>query len=211
MTEPTLLFESKTSRVLALLILASALFGLAVQFSVTYGVYRSVLPTLWYMLRYFTIVANLLAAGIFAGIAAGHPRFGAPALVGGITLTLLLVAIVYHLLLAGTLPQTAPEKLSDLFVHSLTPALVVLYWALCAPRGGLRRRDVPLWTVLPIAYFAYALARGAQDGIYPYPFMNVARLGWAQVGLNAAVIAIGFVVGGSALVWFDRRLAGPRG
>jgi hypothetical protein len=60
---------------------------------------------------------------------------------------------------------------------------------------------------LPLAYFPYALARGALDGRYPYPFIDVGTLGWARVLGNAAAIAAAFLIAGYALVWLDRRLS----
>lgn len=83
---------------------------------------------------------------------------------------------------------------------------MALYWLLLGPKGGLARNDPLRWVVLPLGYFAYALARGALDGIYPYPFLNVAKIGWGAVLLNAAIIASIFVAGGYAMLAVDRRL-----
>ena len=201
---------SSVSRAFALLVALSALFGLAVQVSATFAANASVPATVWILLRYFTIIANLLVALTFAGIAARRPGFAAPVVQGGITLTIQLVAIVYQILLRGTLVQTGPEKLADLFLHGVTPALVLVHWVLYAPKGGLRWRDPLLWAVIPIFYLPYALLRGAADGIYPYPFLDVGRMGVAQVATNAVVIATGFLAAGFGLVWFDRRLGNQR-
>ena len=195
-------------RALALVVALSAIFGLAVQFTATFAQTGSTGASLWILLRYFTIIANLLVALVFAGVALRRPRFGSPGVLGGITLIILLVAIVYQVLLRGTLQQNGTEKLADLFLHSVTPLLVLVSWALYGPKGGLRYRDPLAWAAIPILYLGYALARGARDAIYPYPFIDVGRIGWAQTGINAALIAIGFLVVGVVLVWFDRRLGG---
>ena len=47
--------------------------------------------------------------------------------------------------------------------------------------------------------------RGATDGKYPYPFMDMSEIGAAQTALNAAAMAGAFVVAGLALVGIDRR------
>ncbi len=134
--------------------------------------------------------------------------FGTPSVLGGVTLIILLVAIVYQILLRGTLQQNGTEKLADLFLHSVTPLLVLVAWAFYAPKGALRFRDPLLWAAIPILYLGYALVRGARDGLYPYPFIDVGRIGWAQTGINAGAIAIGFMLVGFVMVWFDRRLGG---
>ena len=67
--------------------------------------------------------------------------------------------------------------------------------------------------LFPVVYLVYILARGQLDHRYPYPFMDVGKLGWLQAGLNAAGIAFGFVLAGFALVWIDswRPLGSDRG
>jgi hypothetical protein len=44
------------------------------------------------------------------------------------------------------------------------------------------------------------------EGKYAYPFLNLTELGWVGVAINAALIALGFLVAGYGLVWVDRRL-----
>ncbi len=196
------------ARFLAALVAASAAFGLAVQLGATLGTTGSAAAALWVLLRYFTILMNLAAALAFARIALRGREAASPALLGGLTLNILLVAIVYRLLLAGTLVQTGQERLADLFLHSVTPALVLVFWLTRVKRGALQARDVLPWAAVPLLYFAYALARGAADGLYPYPFIDVGRIGWAATLVDAVLIAAGFLAAGLGLVWFDRRLGG---
>ena len=195
------------ARLLPVLVAASAWLGLAVQGHATLGATGSAATAIWVLLRYFTVLVNLAAALAFTRLA-WRPERPASALFGGLTLNILLVAIVYRLLLAGTLVQTPEERFADAFLHSATPALVLLFWLMRVPRGTLRYADVPAWAAVPLLYFAYALARGAADGLYPYPFIDVGRIGWAATLANAALIAAGFVAAGLGLVWFDRRLGG---
>ncbi len=81
------------------------------------------------------------------------------------------------------------------------PLLVPLFWLAFDPKGHLRRHDPLLWLLLPLAYYAYGLTRGALEGRYPYPFMDVARIGWGMAGAYAA--AMGVLVAGVGLVWVD--------
>jgi hypothetical protein len=61
--------------------------------------------------------------------------------------------------------------------------------------------------VYPVVYFVYILARGAVFGLYPYSFLNVARLGHLQVFFNALGLLAAFLGLGLCLAGFDR----PRG
>jgi hypothetical protein len=195
---------SGTTRVAAGVVALVAWLGLAVQFRASLALVGTVPETLWVMLRFFTVIANLLAAITFTGVALGRPGFAAPARLGGITVTMLLVGVVYHLLLRGMLELSGGAKLADLLMHTATPLLVPTYWLVFAPKGGLDRRDPLLWALLPLGYFIYALVRGAIEGVYAYPFMNVTELGWPQTLATALVMALGFMAAGFVMLWLDR-------
>jgi hypothetical protein len=177
--------------------------GLAVQFAASVELVGSTAAALWIMFRYFTIIANLLAALALTGVALGRPQPEAPRLLGGVALAMLLVGIVYGLLLRGLLELSGGAKLADLLLHSVTPILVPLFWLTFVRKGGLSRRDPWLWSLLPVAYFIYALARGAIEGVYAYPFLDVAKIGWLQTAAIALLMALGFLAGGFALVGVD--------
>jgi hypothetical protein len=198
---------SGTARFAAGVVALVAWFGLAAQFRASLGLVGAVPETLWVMLRYFTVIANTLAAIIFTGVASGRSGFAAPPRLGGMTVTMLLVGVVYHLLLRGMLELSGGAKLADILMHTATPLLVPAYWLVFAPKGGLSRRDPLLWAVLPLVYFVYALARGAIEGVYAYPFMNVTELGWPQTLATALLMALGFMAAGFVMLWLDRMLS----
>jgi len=185
--------------------------GMAVQLDASIGLAGSVSGAIWTMLLFFTIIANLLAAIVLTGIALGRRTFAAPVLIGGVVIAMLLVGVVYALLLRGLLELSGGAALADLLLHSVTPVLVPLYWLLLVPKGGMTWRDPFVWAGLPVLYFVYALARGAIEGRYPYPFMNVAQIGWGATLANALAMAAGFLATGFVLVWLDGRLARNRG
>jgi hypothetical protein len=191
-------------------IAAAAIAGLVLQYLVSLHSNGSPAATLWAMFRFFTIVTNTLVAVVFGGVAVVRrpPHFHR--LVAGTVLSIVLVGIVYALLLRGTVMLNGSAWTANFLMHIVTPMTAPLYWLLFAPKGWLRSTAPWRWALLPAGYLAYALARGALDGHYPYPFLNVARIGWAQTGINCLLIAIAFIAAGFAFVWLDRRLAQRR-
>jgi hypothetical protein len=184
--------------------------GIALQFwaSFTFRHYDLVL-TLWTLARFFTIICNLALAIAMTGVALGKRH--SPLLLGGLVLAILLVGIVYRIFLAGLHPLSGLPLIANYLLHDLSPLLMAAYWLLFVPRGKLRWTAPWRWCLFPVIYFAYALARGRFDNHYPYPFIDVSKLGWQQVMLNAAGIALVFVLAGFALVWVDRwRPLGPQ-
>jgi hypothetical protein len=175
--------------------------GLAVQFAASYGNQHDVAATLWVLARFFTVITNLLVAVTMTLVAIG--RKVSPMVLGGITLAILLVGVVYATLLHGLQLFTGHASLADTLLHKVSPPAMALWWLFFAPRGRLKWKAPLWWCIYPLAYFAYAIGRGQTDGRYPYPFMDVVKLGWLQTALNAGGIALGFIVAGFLLVWID--------
>ena len=185
--------------------------GLTIQFSATYAVQHDVGATLWILARFFTIITNLAVAITMTWVAIG--RRVSPFVLGGITIAILLVGVVYMTLLRGLLELSGGALLADTLLHKVSPIAMTLWWLFFAPRARLKARDPIWWAAYPLAYFIYALVRGHYDGRYPYPFMDLGKLGPVQTAINAGGIAMGFLLAGFALVWFDswRPIGSKRG
>ncbi|HEU5482656.1 MAG TPA: Pr6Pr family membrane protein [Sphingomicrobium sp.] len=180
--------------------------GLGVRFALTYGENGDVLETLWILARFFTILSNLALAIVMTFDAFG--RRLSDFLLGGLTLTMLLVGIVYLVLLQSLYQFSGASLFADVIMHRASPIAIALYWVIFAPHCRLRWSAPFWWSLFPLVYFGYALVRGSIENIYPYPFMDVGEIGIAQTAINAAVIAAVYIVVGLALVWLDRRVLG---
>lgn len=192
-------------RIAAGLIAAVAWAGLAVQCIASFQQNSSVLLTLWIVFGYFTITTNLLVALVFTSIAMSRSVLRADWIMAGTMLAILLVGVIYALLLHGTTELSGGSAVANVLLHMVTPVLVPLFWTFFAHKGGLQWRHALLWAIYPLIYLAYALVRGTATGKYAYPFIDVRRLGWNQVMLNALCIALAFMLAGFALIWLDHR------
>ncbi len=203
-------FEAGSTRAVAGVVAGIIWVGLAVQFSAVIGQNGSVTETLWVLLRYFTITTNLLAAVALTGIALGKPVFNSPTLIGGLTMSMVFVGLIYVLFLRGLLELSGGAELANFILHYVDPVFVLLFWLAFAPKGALRNSDPLFWVIYPLAYGVYAVARGAVDGKYAYPFIDVAQIGWLQAAINILLLAVAFLVAGFAMVWLDRLLGQPK-
>lgn len=195
---------------MAALIASVAWTGLIVQFVLSYRQNSSVLLTLWIIGAYFTILTNLLVAVVFTGVVFGRRSFHKGWLLAGTMLSIALVGVVYALLLRGALADAGGSPLVDTLLHDATPVLVTLYWIAFVRKGTLHWQHPLLWSIYPIAYLAYAIARGMATGKYAYPFLDVSEIGWARMAGNASAIAAVFLAVVYAVVWIDRRIASSR-
>ena len=185
--------------------------GLAIQFSATFANQHHVIPTLWVLLRFFTVITNVIVAIAMTLEAIGKRL--PPFVLGGATISILLVGVVYMTLLRGLVELSGGALLADTLLHKAAPVAMTLWWLLFAPRARLKSGAPLWWASYPLLYFAYAVARGQAGDRYPYPFMDVGKLGWPQTLINAGGIAMAFLLAGFLLVWFDswRPLGSRRG
>ncbi len=82
---------SGAARVLAAVIAVAAWAGLVVQFGASLSRTGSIGAAAWAMVRYFTVITNLVLAVVLTGFALRRREFSAPSLLGGVTLAILLV------------------------------------------------------------------------------------------------------------------------
>jgi hypothetical protein len=185
--------------------------GLAIQFGHTYGFEHRIGLTLWVIARFFTVVTNLLVALVMTSVAFG--RRASPEVLGGLTLSIILVGVVYWALLQNLHHPDGLAHVANILLHRVSPVAMTLWWLLFAPRARLKWSAPWWWLIYPVAYFGFILARGHLDGRYPYPFIDVGHLGWMQVAMNAGGIALAFILAGYAMVWIDgwRPLGSTRG
>jgi hypothetical protein len=61
---------------------------------------------------------------------------------------------------------------------------------------------------LPVVYLIWTALHGALAGFYPYPFLNLNRIGYEQALMNVAGLIVGFVCLVLALVGIGRLFSG---
>jgi hypothetical protein len=97
--------------------------------------------------------------------------------------------------------------ISNQLVHTIVPVLAVLGWLIAGPRGLASKRIVWLSLIFPVLWLAFTLIRGAIITWYPYPFIDVSKIGYARVAVNCvwlSLLLLGLAAGATAL---DRRFA----
>lgn len=195
-----------TAAVIGWLALALQLL-LSIQLTIVSG--QGALTGVWFYLGYFTILTNVLAALALTAAARGPhgavTRFFVRADVHtAIAMSIVIVAAIYNLLLRQLWHPRGWQIVADNTLHVLMPALFLLHWWLAIPKATLRWPQVIVWQAYPAVYFAYVLIRGAVNGWYPYPFLDVTTLGYLRVLVNACAVLLVFVVVALLLVALGR-------
>lgn len=158
--------------------------------------------TLFTVLTNLVVAASCLQCAFRPGLASTFWR----TLRVDAVLGIVIVAVVYHTLLAGLDDLQGNEVIVNLLWHTVIPIATVLGWLVFGPRGGVDVRVVAWSVVYPLLWLAFTLVRGAVIDWYPYPFVRVSELGYAQVALNCLGITGLFLALAAALLGVDRLL-----
>jgi len=147
---------------------------------------------------FFTILTNILVAmALTAPLVRGSSRitafFSRPSVNTGIATSIAVGGIAYVLLLRHVWDPKGLQLVADVLLHYVMPVLYIVYWWLAVPKGDLRRADVWYWMLYPVAYWLFAMVRGALTGFYPYHFIDAGTLGYTRAFANAVGVLLGFV------------------
>ena len=158
---------------------------------------------------YFTVLSNTLVATVLTCAltsreSAARRWFLQPWVSSGVAVSIAVVGLAYNILLRHLWHPEGWQWLADELMHDVMPLLFLAWWWLCVPKGTLRLRHIALWVIYPLLYFAYALLRGHLLAVYPYPFIDVDKLGYPQVFANAGGLLAGFVVIALLVIALDR-------
>ncbi|WP_306318550.1 MULTISPECIES: Pr6Pr family membrane protein [unclassified Streptomyces] len=203
---------------LYLLVAAAAAAGIAIECAHA--------PRPWRVFTYFTVLVNAAVAvtSALSALRTARRRPPLPTLVtGAVLLSIVVTGLIYHAVLANDSSGFSQTEgisvrggwlaLSNQLLHTVTPIAVPALWLLAAPPGRFRWSFAHQWLAVPLAYFVFALTRGAvisPPDRYPYPFLDVDQHGYAGVLVSAVVIGALFYGLGLLLVAADRhRPAGP--
>ena len=188
--------QKQSARIIALL---SALLGWFAVITQLYLMIEnravSIPGTLFRFFAFFTIDTNIIVALCFTFIFLGskYPlgRFLAKAsTITAITVYITIVGIVYNVILRSIWDPQGMQKIIDELLHSVIPALFIIFWLIYVPIEQLKWKNAFPWLIFPIIYMIYALIHGNITKWYPYPFVDVNKLGYNKALLNAGGILL---------------------
>ncbi|NMN00790.1 hypothetical protein G1C96_1369 [Bifidobacterium sp. DSM 109958] len=170
---------------------------------------------------FFTNQSNLAFAFVmlWAGAASLVRGMQPPAwLKGCVTLYMAITGLVAWLVLPpavmGPDTFTVLGLAAPTIVHVITPIMAGADFLLFDAHRRFAWHYVFSWLIYFPLYLAFVLLRAAilpdaplsNGSLYPYPFVDVAQIGWAQLGLNAVTYLGAFLAGGLVLFLVDRVL-----
>lgn len=163
----------------------------------------SVGETIVRFFSFFTILTNTIVTVCFTDLSINHSKrkfFTSPPVLTAISLYITIVGLVYQLVLRQIWQPEGLAMVVDEILHTIAPIYFIGFWLAYVPKRSLEWKLSIYWLAYPLAYLLYILIRGAFSGFYPYPFVDVAQLGFNKVLLNATGLMILFLVAGNLFI-----------
>lgn len=161
---------------------------------------------------YFTIQSNVLvcAAALLLTLRPNRDSAAFRVLHLDALLGIAVTGLVFSLVLAPLVELEGAAAVVNAGLHIVSPIMAVLGWILVGPRGWVDRVTIARAFIWPVAWIAYTLAHGAFTGWYPYPFLDVAEIGYPKALVNILLVLVVAFVLALVAAWADRKLSRER-
>jgi hypothetical protein len=169
--------------------------------------------TITRFLSFFTILTNIMVAVYFTLMLkrpAQESWLRRASAATALTVYIFVVGAVYNFVLRQLWEPKGLQKLVDELLHSVIPLYFLVYWIWFVQKGSLKWKHVFGWLAYPLVYCVFILIRGGASDYYPYPFMDVTKLGMNTVLKNCGVLFIVFLFLSLLFVGIARALTARR-
>jgi hypothetical protein len=203
---------TRSERIAAVALALVGLFGLVLQYYLMLEATKDLSlgrSTLRFF-SYFAIQANILVVLMLMSFAL-RPKIEEwtvhPFERSAIASYIVVVALVYVTTLRELWAPQGAQWLADVLLHYVMPLAYLAFWLSVMRKAGLRWYDPLLWLIYPVFYLGFVLVHGRFTGFFPYPFIDLGKLGYGTMMLNAIGIAAAFLASGFVILVVSRLLA----
>jgi hypothetical protein len=180
------------------------------------------------LMSYFTMISNLMVVAVLSlaalvllkVIKIEESLFRK--IKGATIVATILMMVVYNFILIQYLRINIPSyeiySIKDIFIHFLSPIIILLDYLLFDEKGLFEYRDALSFLNFLLVYFVYLIVYELLGGrfiisgvetIYPYFFLNIEEQGIWLTLINILMIGLVFTGFGLLLVWVDQILKRP--
>jgi hypothetical protein len=150
-------------------------------------------------------IAIILSVPLMVRSGAAHDFFASNGVRAMVVVYSFMVVMIYDLVLQDLWEAEGLQFLLNYLTHKVIPIFYMIYWFNDRPRAQLKYTYSFAWLIAPVIYLTATLIRGYYTGYYPYPFIDVDRIGIATVLYNSVGMLFLFWIASLILVWIDRK------
>ena len=161
-------------------------------------------------LSYFTVTTNIIIAVCFTTLwLFRHTKLGdfftRSSTITAITVYILVVGLIYNTMLRGLILLTGWPRVADEMLHVTSPIIYLIFWIFLVDKATLKYKQAIYWLIYPLIYIIFIVIRGYFINRYPYPFINVVKLGYPTAILNAVIILFVFWLLSLLLIFISKK------
>ena len=162
-------------------------------------------------ISFFTILTNSLVAIYFTLTVLKldnrlRNKLDKPGTLTAVTIYITVVGLVYQILLRHIWEPKGLQMIIDEMLHTIIPFLVILFWIYFENKKSIAYNQIPKWLIYPFTYLVFILIRGHFSGFYPYPFVDVSKLGIKNVLMNSTGLVIVFIAISALFIKIGRSI-----
>ena len=160
------------------------------------------------LFSFFTIQSNLFVLGTSIALVMNIHRDGKlwrvlrfDALLG-----IIITGLVYETVLAQLVHPQGWALVATIGFHYISPWATLIGWLLFGPRPRATWATTALAFIWPLLWLVYTFIHGAVTGWYPYPFLDVDTIGFADSVRNSGIVLLIGIVIAVILTLLDHHL-----
>lgn len=157
---------------------------------------------------FFTVLSNLMLAisCLFLTFKPNCNRYSFNVIRLNGLIGVIITAIIYNSILRGIhQPPNSLLRFTNESLHVVIPLLGILSWLIWGPFRRINAKVVIGSILSMIAYAIYIFVRGYFTHQYPYPFINIEKIGYIKALYNVSKVLLLFW-GLTFLLWCIDRL-----
>lgn len=185
-------------KVFAIILALLGWFALIAQFTIMMeNRQASVMETSIRFFSFFTVLTNLIVTIYFTSLIFSKEqqlsKVNQTEVLTAITIFITMVGLVYQIALRHLWQPKGLQLVVDELLHTIIPLLTIIFWYLYDSTQRVKYARILVWAIYPLVYLVYILVRGSASDYYPYPFVNVTKLGLTAVLINSGMLLLIFV------------------
>jgi hypothetical protein len=160
------------------------------------------------LFSYFTIQSNLFVLGTSIVLLLNVHKDGRVwrVLRMDAMLGIIITGLVYETILAPLVHPTGWALAATIGFHYISPWATLIGWFVFGPRPRMGWVTTAFAFIWPLAWLVYTFVMGALTNWYPYPFLDVTLIGFADSVRNCAVVLVIAMAIAAVLTLLDKRL-----
>jgi len=185
-------------------------FGVLAVISILINLYMTITSgkSIITFLSFFTIQSNMLVAfymlwSSYLDLKGKNSKYE-DLVRGGVTIYISITGFVFFIMLKDIIDPQGIRFYTNIIEHYIIPSSMIVCSVVWGNSKTLKFNYIVYWCIYPFSYFVYTLIRGRFIRVYPYPFIDVSKLGYINALRNSFIVFIVFIIFSAVVILINQ-------